>query len=397
MNRFSEAAQKDGVLCRVDYRLARSFEEKTMLRKVTAPPVPRWPLWTLAGLLSLTVCIAGAAFAAPVPKDATKKDTKKDAPPKNEELRKERPDKAEPKKSEAEKEIEELIEIMPPRLPPGTDPSAVKQKREEKRKRVMEMSAEQRKNMLAMWRRQPQAALPPAPPAPPMFPGMFGQQHQARLGARVEPPSADLIEQLDLPKGQGLVVRHVLPDSAAAKAGIKSHDVLLELNGKAVPNRVGELSRLLADIKPDAKVEVVVMRKGKKETIRDVKLPETKAGRAGFPAGNFPQPPAFPQAPGVFPQAAFAGAAAGGQSVVTTMTRTQDRFTLRHQEGNLIITLTGRNADGKPKIKEIHVQDGGRSEQYDSVDKVPEQYRDKVKNLVEMSEKGSVHIEIKSP
>ena len=365
-----------------------------MLLRVAVPAEARWSCWTLAGLLTLTVCIAGAALAAPVPKDATKKEAKKDAPPKNEELRKEQPDKTDSKKSDADKVIDELIEFMPPAIPPGTDPTVAKQLREQKRQRVMQMSAEQRKAQLEMARRMKQAAVPPAPPAPPMFPGMFGQQYQARLGARVEPPSADLIEQLELPKGQGLVVRDVLPDSAAAKAGLKSHDVLLELNGKAVPNRAGDLSRLLADIKPDANVEVVVMRKGKKETIKEIKLPEAKAARPGFPAGNFPQAPAFPQPPAVFPQGPFAGA---GRSVVTTMTRTSERFTLRHEEGSLIITLTGRNADGKPKIKEIHVQDGGRSEQYDSVDKVPEQYRDKVKNLVEMSEKGSVRIEIKSP
>lgn len=366
-----------------------------MLRKVAALREPRWPLGITLGLLTLALLVAGVAVAAPVPKGATKKDTKKDAPAKNEELRKEKPDKAEPKKSEADKEIDELLDNMTRNLPAGADPAMLKQMREQMRQSLIRMSAEQRKNMLEMRRRMAQAVAPAALPGAPAFPGMFGQQHEARLGARVEPPSADLIEQLDLPKGQGLVVRELLPDSAAAKAGIKSHDVLLELNGKAVPNRVGDLSRLLTDIKPDAKVDVVVMRKGKKETIKDVKLPEAKAARLGFAAGNFPQAPAgFPQAPAVFPQAPFAGA---GQSVVTTMTRTQERFTLRHQEGSLIITLTGRNADGKPKIKEIHVQDGGRSEQYDSMDKVPEQYRDKVKNLVEMSEKGSVQIEIKSP
>jgi hypothetical protein len=79
------------------------------------------------------------------------------------------------------------------------------------------------------------------------------------------------------------------------------------------------------------------------------------------------------------------------------MIRTQDRFTLRHQEGSLIISLTGQTADGKPKIKEINVQDGLRSEKYESVDKVPERYRDKVQNLIEMSEKGSARIDIKSP
>ena len=43
------------------------------------------------------------------------------------------------------------------------------------------------------------------------------------------------------------------------------------------------------------------------------------------------------------------------------------------------------------------MQDGNKTEKYESADKVPEAYRDKVKNLVEMSEKGSVKIEIKGP
>jgi hypothetical protein len=78
---------------------------------------------------------------------------------------------------------------------------------------------------------------------------------------------------------------------------------------------------------------------------------------------------------------------------MTTVTRTNERITARHQEGNLVITLTGTVADGKAKVKEIHVQDGRQTEKYDGVEDVPERYRDKVKNLVEMAEKGDVRIE----
>ncbi len=79
------------------------------------------------------------------------------------------------------------------------------------------------------------------------------------------------------------------------------------------------------------------------------------------------------------------------------MFRTPERFTLRHQEGNLIITLTGKVADGKAKVNEINVQDGLQTFKYESLDKVPQQYHDKAKNLIEMSEKGSARIEIKTP
>jgi hypothetical protein len=80
---------------------------------------------------------------------------------------------------------------------------------------------------------------------------------------------------------------------------------------------------------------------------------------------------------------------------MTTSVRTDDRFTTRHQEGSLVITVTGKVTDGKAKAGEIQVQDGNATNKYESVDKVPEQYRDKVKNLVEMSEKGSIKVETK--
>src|SRR5262249_43623968 len=116
----------------------------------------------------------------------------------------------------------------------------------------------------------------------------------ARLGARVDKPTATLAEQLDLPKGQGMVVEEVMADSAAAKAGIKSHDILLELNGKAVPADIREFAKLLDDIKANKKVEAVVLRKGKRETIKDLSLPEAKEERPELPRlddGRLPEIP----------------------------------------------------------------------------------------------------------
>ncbi|HEY1860309.1 MAG TPA: M56 family metallopeptidase, partial [Gemmataceae bacterium] len=251
--------------------------------------------------------------------------------------------------------------------------------------------------------------------------GVFDRTpREGRLGVVVGKPSSTLAEQLDLPKGQGLVVEQVTADSAAAKAGIKSHDILLELNGKAVPSDTGELMKILADIKPDKAVDAVVLRKGKKETIKGLSLPEAKPGddlnplggirpgniRLDVPNPNLPAAAPLPPGGGNFlpvipPNAAGGGigrfAPPGGNTIMTTTFRTNDHFTTRHQEGSLIITVTGSVTDGKAKTGEIQVQDGNKTEKYESADKVPEAYRDKVKNLVEMSEKGSVKIEIKAP
>lgn len=239
--------------------------------------------------------------------------------------------------------------------------------------------------------------------------GMFGGH--PRLGVTVSQPNETLVDQLDLPRGQGLVVTQVMPDTPAAKAGLKTNDILLEFNGKAVSSNQGEFVRQVQDVKADGKVDIIVLRKGKKETVKDVALPEEKpaAGFGGFRpgapggGGGFPRfggegdnNPPFAR-PG-FGAGGGAGMAFGGpNTVMTTVTRTNDRFTTRHQEGSLVITVTGSMTDGKANTNKIHVQDGRESHDYENLDKVPDQYKDKVKNLVDMMEKGNVRIEIKTP
>ena len=107
-------------------------------------------------------------------------------------------------------------------------------------------------------------------------------RHAGRLGAMVEVPSPTIVDQLDLPNDQGLIVADVVPDSAAAKAGVKlAHDILLELDGKAVPNKPEEFVKQLEQIKANKPVDAVVMRKGKKETVRGLSLPEAPKALAG--------------------------------------------------------------------------------------------------------------------
>jgi C-terminal processing protease CtpA/Prc len=98
-----------------------------------------------------------------------------------------------------------------------------------------------------------------------------------RLGVQVQKPGSVLADQLDLPKDQGLVIEQVVVDSAAAKAGLKAHDVLLEFNGKPVPNDPAKFIKMVEEVKANAPVDAVVLRKGKKETIKGTSLAETKA------------------------------------------------------------------------------------------------------------------------
>ncbi|HKI30508.1 MAG TPA: M56 family metallopeptidase [Gemmataceae bacterium] len=401
-------------------------------------PPRLWSLGVAAGLLSLAALVAGvglrgdAAFAdEPSKKEEPKKEEpKKEEPAKGGDAKKEEP------KKEAGGDFPDIDDLLK-NVPPGVDPDQLKMIREQM-KRAMEQ----------MRKQFPGGQFPVGPMG--AFGGGFGgfggagggftplgRQQEGRLGAHVEKPSDALVDQLDLPKGQGMVIEAVEPNSAAAKAGLKANDILLELNGKSVPNDPRELARLIDDVKANTPVDAVVMRKGKKETIKGLSLPEAKKverpGFGGFQAGGAGLPgfpggaagggfggvpgggaglPGFPGAaggggfggvggaggfgglPGIAGLPGLAGGAANG--VMTTVFRTGDRFTARHQEGSLVVTVTGTVADGKATTKTINVHDGaGKPETYESVDKVPEQYRDKVKNLLEMGEKGAAKVEIK--
>jgi beta-lactamase regulating signal transducer with metallopeptidase domain/exonuclease VII small subunit len=197
----------------------------------------------------------------------------------------------------------------------------------------------------------------------------------ARLGVSVQKPSDTLADQLNLPRGKGLVVTRVRAGSPAGQAGIRANDVLLKVADAAVPSDPAEFGRALDKLKSGAAFEAVVLRKGKETTLKGIKLPEA--------AGGFRQ---------VFPGGGWQGAPGQGQ-VLTTILRNDGHFTTRHQEGSLIITVTGTAAGGKAKVGEIHIQDGNQTAKYESVERVPAQYRDRVNDLIKMSARGEIRVE----
>ncbi len=383
---------------------------KTMLHS----PIPlerrcprRWSLAAAAGLLSLAVFAGGLTLrASAAPAAEPNKDEPKPQQPKADQPKAEQPPAAD---SPRLPNLHALLKNLPATVTPDPLPlmrANIERMREQMR-RTMEL---QRQNGL------PGFNFPNVPFGPGGVPGLPGSSPQdVRLGVAVERPSETLAEQLELPGDQGLVIRDVMADSAAAKAGLKAHDILLELDGKAVSSDPREFRKTVEGVKADTPVDAVVLRKGKKEMVKGLSLPEAKAAAPGFPGANpfgpAGLPPAFPAVPlppgaAPIPPAGFGPGAPGvgvgfgtavANGVMTTTFRTNDHFTTRHQEGSLVITLTGKVTDGKATVTEISVQDGVESNKYDSVDKAPEKYRDTLKEMVEMSRKGSVKVDIKAP
>jgi beta-lactamase regulating signal transducer with metallopeptidase domain len=206
----------------------------------------------------------------------------------------------------------------------------------------------------------------------------FGTGGGVRLGVRVERPSEVLSSQLDLPTGQGLVLTDVPAESVAGKAGLKPNDILLEMGGKSVSSNFPEFHKMLADIKPDTTVDVVVMRKGKKETIKGMKLPEPK------PVADFPalqdlqlQPPVALPFPGFAPPAPLAKQPVDvdGPGETTRVEQVNDAFTVFHAKNGVKVTIAGTKEGGAAKAESIEVDDHGKTTKAESIDKLPKEYQ----------------------
>jgi len=100
-----------------------------------------------------------------------------------------------------------------------------------------------------------------------------GKVVRGYLGVEIQNVSPLAAKNLGLPPGvKGAVVVTVERGKPAEKAGIRIEDVIVSVDGKKTPD-VNRLRNVVASIRPDKTVEVVIYRGGKKKTF-DVTLAE---------------------------------------------------------------------------------------------------------------------------
>jgi serine protease Do len=82
------------------------------------------------------------------------------------------------------------------------------------------------------------------------------------LGVRIQPVTEDIAEGLGLAEAKGAIVSDVTEGSPALAAGIAQGDTILKVDGKDIRDS-RDLSRKVAELKPDQSVPVTVVRDGK--------------------------------------------------------------------------------------------------------------------------------------
>ncbi|WP_299472075.1 Do family serine endopeptidase [uncultured Roseibium sp.] len=86
------------------------------------------------------------------------------------------------------------------------------------------------------------------------------------LGVQIQNVTDDIAESLGLNEARGAIVAEAQENSPAEKAGLRSGDTILAVNGTNVEGP-RDLSKIVAAFEPDTKVDVTIWRDGKQQDI----------------------------------------------------------------------------------------------------------------------------------
>jgi C-terminal processing protease CtpA/Prc len=87
------------------------------------------------------------------------------------------------------------------------------------------------------------------------------------LGVGVSEVSADKMKSLRLPEERGALLGKIVPDSPAAKAGLKENDVVLELNGQRIEG-TEQFRRMIHEIPAGRTANLTVWRDGRSQNLK---------------------------------------------------------------------------------------------------------------------------------
>ncbi len=95
---------------------------------------------------------------------------------------------------------------------------------------------------------------------------MLGDEGASWLGVESQEISSEKAKELKLPAERGVLLERIVPDSPAAKAGLKDNDVITEVNGQRVEG-AAQFRRMIREIPAGRSVQFTVWRDGHAQTL----------------------------------------------------------------------------------------------------------------------------------
>ena len=112
----------------------------------------------------------------------------------------------------------------------------------------------------------------------------YGKVSRGRLGVTIQGVTQELADSFGLKKAQGALVAAVEPKSPADKAGIKTGDIILAVDGRAIENSI-DLPRVIGESRPGTAVTLKIWRQGETQELR-ASLGEAPAEKMARAAGE---------------------------------------------------------------------------------------------------------------
>jgi len=190
-----------------------------------------------------------------------------------------------------------------------------------------------------------------------------GKVTRGWIGVQIQPVTADIADSLGMKQAKGALVAEPQEGSPAAKAGIKSGDVIVSLNGEPVPD-ARTLARRISSMPPNTAVKIGVFRNGREEVLSMVlgELPKERQAKLDTNRQDDQQGTDLPRLGLSLAPAADVGGA-GNQGVVVTQVD-QDGAAAAHgfKTGDVILDVGGKAVNAPADVRRAisDAKSGGR-------------------------------------
>lgn len=117
-----------------------------------------------------------------------------------------------------------------------------------------------------------------------------GAAPKGRWGVATVAPGKTLSDQLALAPDEGRVIIRVNPGSPADRAGIRASDVLVEVAAKSAPRDPVRFKQMTDALPSKVPIDLVVLRKGRRQEIKGLVLPDAAPVVAAAKPARAPAP-----------------------------------------------------------------------------------------------------------